>query len=350
MNPTVRVSPEQVRSMALPLLRAIGMPPEDAAITADAMVWNELRGAPGHGLGRIFQILERSRAGGLNLAVDWTPLRETSGTALLDACDGWGVVAGTRAMGIAVDKARDAGVGAVVVRNSDVTSAMGYYPYVAVMAGMVGLAITNSVPLMPPWGGTEVLLGNQAFAIGAPTRDHPPLIFDSSSSAYNMGKMRSAAAHGEKLPPGVALDDTGEETDDAAAALEALRLLPMGGHRGGGLAIMWEVLTGILAGRRSTTEVVGMQELERTQGVSLYVQAVDPKAFLSYEEFRTRVDRLIDQIHSNPPRSGVDRVRVPGERKAGFESEYRARGVPVPADLLDRLRALCGDFGLALPW
>ena len=347
---TIRVSPGRIRSLASSLLRAIGMPADDASITAEAIAWNEVRGAAGHGLSRIFQILDRSRAGGLNLAVDWTPLRETRGTALLDARNGWGVIAGTRAMHIAVEKARDTGAGAVVVRNSDVTSAMGYYPHVAVTAGMVGLAITNSVPLMPPWGGTEVLLGNQAFAIGAPTGKPPPLIFDSSTSAYNMGKMRRAAASGEKLPPGVALDETGEETDDAAAALAALRLLPMGGHRGGGLAIMWEVLTGILAGRRSTTEVVGMQHLDRTQGLSLYVQAVDPRAFLPYDEFLLRVDRLIDQIHANPPRSGFDRVRVPGERKARFESEYRSRGVPVHADLLERLQALSSDLGLEWPW
>ena len=346
----VRATPEQIRSAALPLLQALGMPPDDAAITADAMVWNELRGAAGHGLSRILQIRDRSRAGGLNLRVDWTPRRETAATALLDARDGWGVVAATRAMRMAVRKARVTGVGAVVVRNSDVTSAMGYYPYIAVMSGMVGLAITNSVPLMPPWGGTEVLLGNQAFAIGAPTSTHPPLIFDSSTSAYNLGKMRRAAASGRKLPPGVALDETGEETSDAAAALAALRLLPMGGHRGGGLAVMWEVLTGILAGRRSTTEVVGMQHVDRTQGLSLYIQALDPRAFLPYDKFLSRVDRLIDQIHSNPPRSGIDRVRVPGERKARFEAEYRALGVPVPEDLLQRLRALCADLNLEWPW
>ena len=347
--PTVPMPPEHLRNLALPLLEAIGMPGDDAAIAARAMVWNELRGAPGHGLGRILQIRERSRAGGLNLDVDWTPIRQTPATALIDAQDGWGVVAATRAMLLAVEKARGTGVGTVVVRNSDVTSAMGYYPFLAIEAQMVGLAITNSVPLMPPWGGSEVLLGNQAFAIGAPARDHPPLIFDSSTSAFNMGRMRRAAESGEKLPPGVALDETGEETDDAAAAAAALRLLPMAGHRGGGLAIMWEVLTGILAGRRTTTEVVGMQHLDRTQGVSLYLQAVDPRSFLPYEEFLTRIDRLIDQVHSNPPRSGVDRVRVPGESKARFEREYRARGTPVPCDLLERLRGLYDDFGLAWP-
>ena len=347
---TVRAAPERIRSLAFPLLHALGMSPDDAGITADAMAWNELRGAAGHGLSRILQIHDRSRAGGLNLRVDWTPLRETVATALIDAQDGWGVVAASRAMGLAVDKARDAGVGTVVVRNSDVTSAMGYYPYIAVMAGMVGLAITNSVPLMPPWGGTEVLLGNQAFAIGTPAGTHPPLIFDSSTSAYNMGKMRRAALSDEKLPPGVALDETGEETTDASAALAALRLLPMGGHRGGGLAIMWEVLTGILAGRRSTTEVAGMHQVDRTQGLSLYIQALDPRAFLPYDEFLSRVDRLIDQIHSNPPRSGVDRVRVPGESKARIEAEYRTRGVPVPTELLERLQALCADLGMEWPW
>ena len=346
----IRIGSEQLHDLALPLLEAIGMPSDDAAITARAMVWNELRGAAGHGLARIHQILERSAAGGLNLDVDWTPIRESPSTALIDAQDGWGVVAATRAMRIAIGKARQNGVGTVVVRNSDLTSAMGYYPYVAIEAEMVGLAITNSVPLMPPWGGSEVLLGNQAFAIGVPAREHPPLVFDSSSSAFNMGRMREAALSGEKLPPGVALDETGEETDDAAAALAALRLLPMGGHRGGGLAIMWEVLTGILAGRRSTTEVAGMQELDQTQGLSLYVQALDPRSFLPYDEFLSRVDRLIDQIHSNPPRSGFPRVRVPGERKAGFEAGYRSRGVPVSAERLDRLRTLSEELGVEWPW
>ncbi len=344
------MSPERIRHLGSAILQGLGMPAEDAAISADAMAWNELRGAAGHGLGRILQIHARSRAGGLNPAVDWTPLHETAATALLDARDGWGVVAATRAMRIAVDKARRTGVGAVVVRNSDVTSAMGYYPYIAVRSGMIGIAITNSVPLMPPWGGTEALLGNQAFAIGAPTKNHPPLIFDSSTSAYNMGKMRRAARSGDELPPGVALDATGEETTDAAAALAALRLLPMGGHRGGGLAIMWEVLTGVLAGGRSTTEVAGMHDLDKSQGLSLYVQALDPRVFLPYDEFTERVDRLIDQVHANPPRSGVERVRVPGENKARFESEYRTSGVPVPTDLLDKLQDLCIELGVDRPW
>ncbi|MDE0168268.1 MAG: Ldh family oxidoreductase [bacterium] len=348
--PRIRIPAEQLHSLALALLEAIGMPPADAAIAAGAMVWNELRGAAGHGLGRILQVQERSGAGGLNLEVDWTPIRESPSTALIDAQNGWGVVAGTRAMRIAIDKARLNGIGTVVVRNSDVTSAMGYYPHVAVEAEMVGLAVTNSLPLMPPWGGSEVLLGNQAFAIGVPASSHPPLVFDSSTSAFNMGRMRQAALSGERLPPGVALDETGAETDDAEAALAALRLLPMGGHRGGGLAIMWEVFTGILAGRRSTTEVVGMQQLDRTQGLSLYVQALDPRSFLPYEEFLFRVDRLISQIHANPPREGFDRVRVPGERKAEFEADYRRRGVPVPTDSLERLRTLCLDRGVVWPW
>lgn len=355
MSPaTTRPSPGRIlaadlRAFAEAVLEALGMPADDAAIAADAMVYSDLRGAFGTGSNRLLQIAARSRGGGLALHADWTPVRETAATASLDAAGGWGPVAGGRGMRLAIDKARAVGIGVVVVRNSDVTAAMGYYPALAVREGLVGLAITNSVPLMPPWGSSQRLLGNQAFAIGAPAGHHPPLIFDSSTSAYSMGLMRAARERGEPIPPGVALGRDGRETTDAAEALDTLLLLPMGGHRGGGLAILWEVLTGVLSGGRTTTQIVGMDHLDQAMGLSLFLLALDPASFLPPDEFRARVDRLIDEVHASPPAPGVTRVRVPGERKASITVEFERDGIPIPAPQATAMAKLGAELGVSFP-
>ncbi len=344
-----RHAADDLARFATGVLEALGMPPADARTTAEVMRWNELRGAAGHGLSRLFQIRDRAAGGGLRLAVDWSPVSETATTTLLDAHDGWGALAGARGMHVAIEKARAMGLAVTSVRNCDVTSAMGYYPALAVEAGLVGLAVTNSVALMSPWGSSQKLLGNQAFAIGAPTLRRPPLILDSSTSALNMGSLRAAAERGSPLPPGSALDADGRETADAAAAVEALNLLPMGGHRGGGLAIMWEILTGVLAGGRMTSEVVGMDRLSESMGLSLFLLAIEPGAFLPRSDFRARVDTFVEQVLTTPPAPGVDRVRVPGMAKAEIEEAQRRDGVPVPAAMVARLRELGASVGVAWP-
>jgi LDH2 family malate/lactate/ureidoglycolate dehydrogenase len=150
------------------------MPSEDASIVADSMIWTGLRGKPMHSVIRLVQVASRARAGGLRLQNDWTPVAEVAGTTLLNARGAWGVIAGIRGMRLAVDKARTHGVGLTVARDCDNTGALGTYPAMALGERMIGLAITNSMPLIPAWGGSQKLLGNQAFGIGAPACRHSP--------------------------------------------------------------------------------------------------------------------------------------------------------------------------------
>jgi LDH2 family malate/lactate/ureidoglycolate dehydrogenase len=342
-----RAAPERLHRFASEVLRAVGMSEEDARTCADAMVWSDLRGASIHGVtGRLPQAVDRIRAGGTNPSPRWAVVRETPGSTVLDADGGWGQVAGSRGMRLAVEKARANGVGVTIVRRSDVTAAMGWYPMVAVTERMLGLAINNTAALMPPWGGTGKLLGNQAFAIGAPAGRHPPILFDSALAAISHSGIHEARQRGEALPPGVALTAAGEPTTDPAEAIAGM-VLPMGGHRGSGLAIMWEVMTGVLAGWCMTPEVGGPQPVDAPMGLSLFLLAIDPTVSMPFETFTERMDLLIDRIHVSPPADGVDHVRLPGERGHEVAESHRRDGVPVPLERAERLRAIGRELGVA---
>lgn len=342
------MSLDDVRSFAVEILRAVGMPDEDSGVVAESMVWSASRGDPDHSLRRLEQIVRRARGGGLSVRVDWAPVRQKSGVTVLDAGHAWGVLAGGRGMGHAVDNAKRFGVGITTVRNCDNTGALGWYASLAVSARMIGVAVTNGAPLMPPPGGAPVkVIGNQAFGIGSPAGRHAPLILDTALS-LTLHALREAAAKGITIDPGLVLDASGEPTVDPVAGLEGM-LLPMGGHRGFGLAVMWEVLSGVLSGGSILDEIGEMADLDRPIGNSLFLMAIDPAAFVSYDVFVGRVDELIDRLHSSPTRSGVERVRVPGEASAHAVEAAMGAGVRVPAAHVSMLRLLADELGVSWP-
>ena len=347
MTGEVRVPADALRAFVRRALLAAGLRPNAATIAADAMAWADLRGIEPHGVAKLPLLIGRIEAGGT--AADREPdvLAETATTALVDARTIWGQVAGAWAMELAAEKARLHRLGAVVVRNASSLGALGYYPPIAVRRGQLGLAITNAMPLLAPWGGRKKLLGNQAFALGCPTGKGYPLLLDTSNSATSWGRVKAAAERGEELPPGVALDRDGRPTTDPAAALAGL-LLPAGGHKGSGLALMFEALTGVLGGLALAPEVGSPEDLARPQGVSAFFLALDPSAFLPLEELTARVDVLIDRVHAVPPADGVERVVVPGERGWHRERERTRHGIPLPARRLAELRALATRLGVEL--
>jgi LDH2 family malate/lactate/ureidoglycolate dehydrogenase len=337
-----------MRSFATTVLRAVGMPDDDADVTANAMVWAELRDLPMHGVsGKLPQCVRRIRAGVTSAKVDWIPVAETASSVVFDAKNAWGQVAGVHAMRAAIAKARTSGIGMASVRNSSSAAAMGHYASLAIGEGMIGVAITNGPPLMPPPGGTTKVVGNQGFALGAPASRHKPLLFDSALSLISTGEIHTAHERGESLAPGLMLDAKGQPTIDPETALAGL-YVPIGGHRGFGLALMWEILTGVLAGGSRFGPDVGAPDVyDSAQGVSHFFLALDPARSMPLAEFTARVDDLIDQVHASPPASGVARIYVPGER--GYETaERRAReGVPVAAKRLETLMRLAAEVGVA---
>ena len=343
------LSATQLKRFSIEMLTALGMPEEDADIVADSFVWAGLRDAITHSIIRIEQIAKRSRAGGLSMKVDWTPVRATGGVALLDAGYAWGTIGATRGMRIAVESARKYGIGMTSIRNCDNTGALGMHTSHAIEAKMIGLAITNTTPFMPAWGGTKKLLGDQAFSIGAPAGRHYPVVLDESLGAEKLNVLREAAAKGLTLPPNTILTAAGEPTTDATEYAKGGMLLPAGGHRGAGLVLMWEVLTGVLAGGHMLTEVLDMSRLDTKLGNSLFVMAIDPSKILPLDEFLARMDRFVEEIRASPPMAGVERVRLPGERRERIAEERRKTGIPIPEDHVTRLRPLADELGVRFP-
>jgi LDH2 family malate/lactate/ureidoglycolate dehydrogenase len=342
--------PEQARAFAMEVLGTLGMPEADAAIAAEAMVWAGLRDAIGHSLIRLDQIANRAKAGGLSLTADWTAVRQRGNTTVLDAAHIWGTVAGTHGMRHAIQAAMSFGVGMASVRNCDVTGILGWYSSRALPERMIGIAISNGAPLMPAWGGADKIMGNQVFSIASPAGTHAPIVVDLGMGAASLHLLTEAAATATPLPSGVVVDANGAATSDARKWQDGGALLPMGGHRGYGLSLMWEVLTGVLSGGHMLTEVGTPDELDRQIGCSLFLLAIDPSAFLPYETFAARVDQLIDRVHASPPAPGFDRVRVPGARRAVMAEEREHDGIPFPVEYLTTLEALAADLGVRWPW
>jgi LDH2 family malate/lactate/ureidoglycolate dehydrogenase len=342
------VDPARLRQFTQALFERVGLRSDDAARVADYFVWVELHGRPFVGARRIPEYVARLREGGTRIAdtAELAIVEERAGFALVDGRDTLAQITGAQAMELAVEKARLTGVGVVVVRDTTTAGALGYFAMLAAEQGMIGMAINNTPPVMAAWGGTSGAMGAQPFAVASPAGQHPALLLDMTNSAMSMVRMYDAQRRGEQLPEGVALDAEGTPTRDPASAI-AGTLLPMG-HRGYALALMLEVLTGVLGGAsRFGGDVRMPADHANPMAVSLFFLAIDPAAVMPIETFTARVDQLIDQMHRVPTAAGVDGVKVPGEQSHTVARERRERGIPMPDDVVATLRELGDQLGVA---
>jgi LDH2 family malate/lactate/ureidoglycolate dehydrogenase len=325
-----------------------GMPPDDAAILAEHLVWADLRGVAALGVAKIPQYLPRLREGGTSTVAEPSVRAERGGFLAVDGHDGFGQVVAYKVMRRLIEKARDTGISAAVVRNTTSAGALGRFPALAVDAQMIGIAINNGPVLMPAPGGAEKVLGNQAFAIASPAGGNDPVVLDMALSGIAMARIHEYDARREMLPEGLALTADGVPTVDPAAALGGI-LSPMGGHRGFGLAFLWELLTGVLSGGPGFSSDVGWPaDADKPQGVSMLLIVIDPTVSLPYSEYVSRADELIDRIHNSRSVEGADRPTVPGERSAARMARRRSDGIRLPATLLTELSAIGDDVGVTL--
>jgi (2R)-3-sulfolactate dehydrogenase (NADP+) len=236
----------------------------------------------------------------------------------------------------------------VAVRRTGSPAALGYYPTLAVAEGMIGVALTNCPALMAAPDGMRRLLGNQAHAFGFPGREAPAVLFDSSLSEMSTGEMDRRMREGERLPKGVLRDRSGRPTDDPADWVDGF-LTPIGGYRGFGLALAFELLTSALAGSDTPSFGVGAPVDHATpQNVSLTCLAIDPGRLPSGSAFADRVGRIVDAVRSSGAPGGP-RPRVPGERGRVIAEERRRDGVPVTWDELHDLERLAGELLVQAP-
>jgi LDH2 family malate/lactate/ureidoglycolate dehydrogenase len=250
-------------------------------------------------------------------------------------------------MRLAVTLAQEHGVGAVGVRNSSHFGIGAFFVEQATRAGMVGLAMSNATPNMPPAGARSRFLGTNPFAIGVPgPTPEQPIVLDMATSVVARGKIVMADKHGESIPPGWAMTNSGEPTTNAAEALLGA-VLPMGGYKGSGLAMMIDILSGVLTGAASGQEVIDLyDQSERHQGLGHFFIAIDVTAFYPPETFQARVEHYAGQVRMQPRVPGVEQILLPGDKERSAADQAALAGIPLSVTDLADLDALASDLGV----
>ena len=346
MTAMVTVEAPALERAVATLLVAVGVGDGDARLVADALVAADARGMHSHGVSRLPVYARRIAAGGARAGVAGTLVKETASTAVLDGEDGIGQVIAMRAMREAIHKARATGAGVVAVRRSNHFGEGAHYVAEAVGQGMIGLITTNGSPNMPYWGGRISVLGTLPLAVGVPAGAEPPIILDLAFGTVSKGKILQAAARGDKIPLGWAVDRDGRETDDPNAVLDGGWTLPVGAYKGSGLILIMEVLSAVLSGALVATDVRDLYGAEdEPQGLGHFALALDIGAFIERSTFEARMDGLIRTIKAS---GDPEAILMPGEREHRLAHERAITGVPLPAATIDDLRDLAQTLGV--PW
>lgn len=343
----LRISVPDLHDFVHALLAEAGVDGREVGAISENLLWNDLVGRVNHGVERLPILLRRVKAGLVRTParMEVRALSETA--ALLDADNGFGQVAGAIATDRAVELARATGIGVVGVQRSNFYGTGAYYIHRAAEAGMISLALSNSFPKVAAEGGYKPVLGTNPFAFGAPRRDGRSLIVDMSTAGLAGSTVRAYQRDGLDLPEGLVVDDDGRPVTDPNEAMSGT-LLPASGPKGFGLALMVEVLSGVLTGAGISSQVASMyKDFEREGNSGHFILALDVSRWMPLETFYERLDLLAQMVGC----SGADgAVRFPGEARWDAMTENRDKGIPLEEKTSTALGTLAGELGVGVPW
>ncbi len=339
------ISAAALRELLVNLLVKQGLYQADAEIGADRMVEADLRGIHSHGSRALPHYISGMDKGNIDPRAQITTVTEAPAMAVLDGGSGLGHVAATRGMELAIEKARTAGTGTVVVRNSQHFGAAGVYVLLAAQAGMIGHCTTSTGgATVAAAGSHEAAVANHAVAWAAPVADGPPFVFDMAVGAVSWGKIRSYGMYGQPLPEGWAFTAEGEvarESDEAKVIESA------GGARGYGLGLTCGLLTGPLAGRRMPLHKTGSPSAE---GSEHYFHAIDVSRFSPREKFEEELAATFADIRALSPVDANHLVRIPGQIEHERAEKWRQEGIPLHTDHVEQLEELAREKRVDIPW
>jgi LDH2 family malate/lactate/ureidoglycolate dehydrogenase len=283
-------------------------------------------------------------AGVTNLDPPMRIERETPGSALLEANNGLGQIAGAKAMAIAIENARTTGVALVAVRNSSHFGAAGYFARMACAADMIGLVTTNAAPSIAPYGAKVALVGTNPLCAAIPAAGRRPILLDMATSVVARGKIWLAGLAGKKIPLGWALDQDGRPTDDPIAG-QAGSLEAIGGPKGSGLSLVIDILCGVLTGTTLSGEVRLIADLSAPMKVSHLFMAINIASFINLDLFKNNIDKVIERVKSLPSVDGSE-IFLPGEIEFNLEAKRRAEGIPLSANVVAGLDQLAERYAV----
>jgi len=325
-------------------LEGKGARAEDAAIVADGLVWANLRGVDGHGVSRLPFYLRMIERGEINVAAKPSLAQDRIATFVLDSGRGFGPVAMMQAIALAAERAAKAGVCYGLVCDTTHTGAIGRYVQSIAERGYAAMIMGAGPAFVAYHGARAPSLGTSPIAIAVPSGDGA-VVLDMATSAISNGTILQARATGASLPPNSALTKEGEPTTDPN---RAEILLPLGGPKGSGLGLMFEMLASVLGAAPIQALALG-PERRRSLSQNIAILAVDVAAFRPVADFARDADALAAAIKSLPRQHGFNEIRLPGERAARTEAVRRKSGIPIPRKLWEELRAMAEANALQLP-
>lgn len=340
-----RISGDRLRAFIAGAFEAVNVPREDAKTIAQLMAQADINGSEGHGVFRLPQYIRRIKGGAVNVKPDIRVEREMAGMALIDGDNGMGHLVMKFATEKAIAKARTAGVAWVGARWSNHAGPAALYAAMPAEHNMIGLYMAvGSANHLPPWGGLDMLLSTNPIAVAVPAGEEPAIVLDMATTVAAYGKVKTKAQRGEMMPEGWMMDRQGRPLTDPKRASEGF-LLPIGGYKGYGLALVMGLLAGNLNGAAMGRDVVDFNNDDTTEtNTGHTIVAINIEAFQDLQEFRQGMDTLIRDIRNSQRLPGVDRIRLPGEGTHVTRADNERNGIPMPPALLAALDQLAGEL------
>lgn len=341
---TVKINHRRLKNYCIKILVQAGLHYEQAQIVSDSLVKANLWGIDTHGVMRLPVYVKRTKKGLISTDPSMKLKMKSSSVGIVDGDNAPGQVAAKKAIEETMNLAKDTGAGFIGVNNSNHFGAAGYFTRYPLKEDMIGIAITNSEVGMVPFGGEKPCLGTNPISIAIPSSKEYPIVLDMATSIVSMGRVILAAQDGSEIPDSWAIDDNGEPTVDPNNA-EAVR--PIAGPKGSGLAIVFDILSGVLTGAKFGKDVnSAYHNFSEPQGVGHFMGSLNLEDFLGIDRFLSRIKRFLNVIKRTPARGGVDEVLLPGEIEFRTKKSRIENGIPLRGEVYLNLKDLGQEFGI----
>ncbi len=351
----IDVKVDALRKFTQDVFIKLGVPTEDAEITANVLLSANKRGINSHGVARLKRYVGYIQNSKMNPKTELKVLKETPVSLLISAGNGIGQVAGYKTMNMVIDKAKKSGLAFANVKDSNHFGIAGYYSMMALKHNLVGISLTNSAPLVLPTFGKQAVIGTNPLSFAFPTKSEKPFVIDMATSTVPRGKLEVYNRMNKPIPDAWATDEKGSPTTDSSKVLDNMLnrkgggLLPlggateeMGGHKGYGLSAVVDVLSGVLSGGSFGSLIYSNKQ---AAGVCHFLGAIDPDIFITKDEFKNNMDNFIKILRDSEKAEGKDRIYIHGEKE--FENEDKNREtVPIFHKVLENLKEIGNEVGV----
>lgn len=343
----MKINQKKLKEIVVEIMKDLGEDREKSKLAADILVKADMRGISTHGTYLLMPLKERIEAGILTIPTEVKVIKSEEATTTMDGGNGIGQIAAWEATKYSIKKAGKFGIGLTLLKNTNNVGFLGYYTNLIANEGLIGFAGCNAAPAMAPWGGTKQFFGTNPISISVPTGDDRPIIVDMSSSVVARGKIRRAKRNNEDIPQGWALDAEGEPTIDPEKALNG-SVLPIAGPKGSGLAMIVDILAGMLSGSSYAPDVKTFHSLKGATGVGAFFMAIDIERFQSGKDFYPMLNTYISSIKNMKKAKSVSEIYLPGELEFINEDESNKKGVEIDTKVIEGLNNILKQFESSL--